>query len=127
MAAFRKPFMLTYLKEHRPALLAGNVSDVVWINARHQAMGYRAMARLFDAIGWRLVGVRIYCHCFRHSMATFILTKDPRQIRIASGALTNRSLRSVDRHYDLSGETGSRNVWNKLRRDIVQGKRIRQP
>ena len=65
---------------------------------------------------------RITCHTFRHSVATAILTKDPRKIRVASGTLTHVSLRSVNQHYDLSGEEGSRKVWAELRRDIIRGK-----
>jgi hypothetical protein len=124
VADFLKPYLRTYLEEHRPALLAGNTSDAVWVNWRHKAMGYGAIPYLFDAVGRRLVGFPISCHCFRHSVATAILTKDPRNIKIASGTLTHCSLRTVNKHYDLSGEAGSRKVWDKLRRDIVRGKGV---
>ncbi len=71
----------------------------------------------------RLLGYPITCHAFRHAAATASLTKDPRKIRMASGVLMHDGLRTVNQHYDLSGEAGSRRVWDKLRRDILRGKR----
>jgi len=121
---FLKPYLLTYLQEHRAALLAGRVSDVVWVNERHRALRYGAIAHLFKSAGECLLGHPITCHTFRHSMATTTLTKDPRKIKVAAGNLGHGSLRSVNQHYDLSGEAGSRRVWDKLRRDIVRGKRV---
>jgi hypothetical protein len=67
-------------------------------------MGYGAIPWLYNAVGRRLVGFPISCHCFRHSVVTATLTKNPRNIKIASGTLTHRSLRIVNKHYDLSGE-----------------------
>jgi integrase/recombinase XerD len=127
MPEFLKPYLLTYLREHRPALLAGNVSDAVWISSHRDALDYGALATLFASIGPRLLGHPINCHSFRHSAATTILTKDPRKLRMVSGILTHRSLRSVNQHYDLSGEAGSRRVWEKLRRDILRGKGLMRP
>ena len=119
--AFLVPYMLRYLNEVRPALLKGHVSDAVWIGSRHEALEDGACTYLFSEIGIRLLGYPITCHTFRHSAATAILTKDPRNIRIASGVLTHDSPRTVNQHYDLSGEQGSRRVWNRLRRDILRG------
>ena len=127
MPDFLKPYLLKYLDEHRAALLAGRASDAVWVNERHRALRYRAMAHLFKSAGERLLGHPISCHSFRHSVATAILTKDPRKIKVAAGTLTHESLRSVNQHYDLSGEAGSRRVWDKLRRDIARGKGLDQP
>jgi integrase len=122
---FIKPYLFEYLREHRTVLLGGNTSDAVWIGRTHQAMEYGACPRLFDSVGMRLLGYPISCHAFRHSAATAILTKDPRKIRMASGVLTHRSLRTVNQHYDQSGDAGNRRMWNKLRRDIVRGKGLR--
>jgi site-specific recombinase XerD len=119
---FLKPYLLRYLDEHRTGLLAGHKSDAVWINHHHEALEYGAMNFLFASIGIRLLGFPISCHTFRHSVATAILTKDPRRLKVASGTLTHGSLRSVNTHYDLSGAAGSRKIWDKLRRDIVRGK-----
>ena len=121
MPAFLVPYMLRYLNEVRPVLLKGRVSDAVWIGSRHEALQDEGCTYLFTQIGIRLLGHPIACHTFRHSAATNILTRNPRDIRIASGVLTHDSLRTVNLHYDLSGEEGSRRVWNKLRRDIIRG------
>ena len=118
---FLKPYLFTYLRVHRPALLAGNATDAVWINTHHGALDYDALAPLFASIGERLLGYQINCHSFRHSVATNILTKDPRKIRVASGQLGHHSVRTVNQHYDMSGDVGSRRVWDKLRRDILRG------
>jgi hypothetical protein len=55
-------------------------------------------------------------------MATTVMTKDPQKLKLVSGALTHRSLRTTNQHYHLSGDAGSRRVWDKLRRDIMRGK-----
>ena len=123
---FLLPYLYKYLNEFRPALLAGNTSDAVWIGCRHHALEYAACKYLFHSIGVRLLGYPITCHNFRHSTATAILTKDPRKIRIASGVLMHDGLRAVNQHYDLSGEAGSRRVWDKLRRDIIRGQGLRR-
>jgi integrase len=127
LPGFIRPYLFTYLHEHRPVLLAANASDAVWIGSNHKALEYGACPYLFDSIGMRLLGHPIMCHMFRHSAATAILTKDPRKIRTASGVLSHRSLRTVSLHYDLSGDAGSRQVLEKLRRDILRGKGLRQP
>lgn len=119
---YLKTYLLNYLNNYRPVLLSGNVLDEVWINRRHTALKYGGLATLFDAVGRRLLGYPISCHCFRHSLATAILTEDPRKIRVASGALTHRSLRAVNQHYDMSGAAGSHRVWNELRKDLIRGR-----
>jgi len=35
---FLKPYLRTYLDQHRPRLLAGRSSDAVWINSGHRAL-----------------------------------------------------------------------------------------
>jgi hypothetical protein len=119
---FFRPYLLKYLNEYRPVLLSGNVSDAVWINHNNQPLEYGAIAFLIRSIGMLLLGRPLNCHAFRHSVATAILSGDPRKMKVASGTLNHVSLRSVNTHYDLSGDEGSRKVWNKLRRDIIRGK-----
>ena len=74
---FIKPYLLRYLGEHRPVLLGGAHSDYVWISRRHTRLSYGAIPPLFDSIGRRLLGYPIARHCFRHSMATTMMTKGP--------------------------------------------------
>jgi len=50
------------------------------------------------------------------------MTNVPQKLKLVSGALTHCSLRTTNQHYDLSGDAGSRRVWDKLRRDIMRGK-----
>jgi site-specific recombinase XerD len=119
---FLRPYLLKYIQVHRPALLNGNASNFVWVGSRYHTLRYGAAAHLFNFIGLHLIGRPIACHSFRHSMATAIMTKDPRQLKLVSGALTHGSLRTANQHYDLSGDTGSRRVWDKVRRDIMRGK-----
>jgi integrase/recombinase XerD len=126
MPEFLKPYLFAYLEEHRPVLLAGHMSDAVWINSRHKAVEYGACPYLFTSIGVRLLGYPITSHTFRHSVATTILTKDPRNVRMASGVLTHRSVNTTSQHYDLGGDIASRRVWDKLRRDIIRGKGLQQ-
>ena len=127
MPEWLKPYLFTYLREHRPMLLNGKTSDAVWINGHHNALEYGASTFIFESMGIRLLGYPINCHSFRHSAATTILTRDPRNIRMAAGVLSHRSLRTTNQHYDLSGDTGSRRIWDKMRRDIQRGKGINRP
>jgi len=124
---FLLPYLDKYFNDVRLSLLAGSTSDAVWIGSRHHALEYGACPYLFHSIGMRLLGYPITCHTFRHAVATAILTKDPRKIRVASGVLMHDGLRTTNQHYDLSGEAGSRRVWDKLRRDIVRGKGLDRP
>lgn len=124
---FLKPYLLRYLREHRPVLLDGSHSNFVWANGKHRTLRHGASAHLFNSIGMHLLGYPIACHCFRHSMATSIMTRDPRKFKLVSGALTHGSLRTANKHYDLSGDAGSRRVWDKVRRDIVRGKGLHLP
>jgi site-specific recombinase XerD len=124
---FLKPYLLTYLGHHRPALLGDSHSSFVWVSSKHQTLRYGAIPHLFNSIGMHLLGYPIACHCFRHSMATCIMTKDPRKLKLVSGALTHLSLRVANKHYDLSGEAGSRRIWDKVRQDIKRGKGLHQP
>jgi integrase len=119
---YLKPYMLTYLNERRPVLLDGNVFDAVWINGRHKPLQYGGLPTLFSAAGNLLLGYPITCHWFRHSIATAILTADPRKTHVASGVLSHRSRTTVNQHYDKSGDAASRLVWEKLRQEIIRGK-----
>jgi integrase len=127
MPDFLKPYLFAYRQDHRPELLAGSTSDAVWIGSRHDELNYGAIAYLFTSIGKRLLGYPINCHSFRHSTATSIMTKDPRNIGMASGVLSHREPEVVRKHYDLSGDAASRQAWEKLRRDIMRGKSLKQP
>jgi integrase/recombinase XerD len=120
---YLKPYLLRYLEVHRAILLDGNLCDAVWINGRHKALQYGGLPTLFNSAGRRFLGYPITCHWFRHSLATAILTNDPRKIRLAGGALSHNSIATVNRHYDMSGDAASRRVWERLRKEIVRGKR----
>lgn len=92
MPGFLEPYFGKYLDYYRISMLAGHSSDALWINCRHQPLGYGACPYLFSEIGMRLLGQPITCHMFRHSTATTILTKDPRKIRMAAGVLMHEGL-----------------------------------
>lgn len=121
---FLKSYLLAYLAEHRPALLQGATTEAVWANRRAGELGYGAAPTLFAAIGKRLLGYPIVCHDFRHAVATSMLTRDPRKIRVASGQLTHGSVSVVNKYYDHSGDAGSRHIWEKALRDIITGKML---
>jgi len=127
MPDFLKPYLFKWLDEHRPALLSGITSNAVWVNYRHRQLEYGASTFLFETMGKRFLGYPISCHDFRYSAATTILTKDPRNIRMASGVLSHGSLRTVNQFYDQSGDAGSRRIWGKMRRDIRRGKGVDGP
>jgi integrase len=115
-------YVRSYLNRHRPYLLAGRVSDALWINRAQDDLEYSGTYDVFKRIGERLLGKPIRCHDFRYSVASAQLTRDPRKLLRTSGLLGHASVQSVNRFYDHSGDVGSRQVWNKMRRDLQRGR-----
>jgi integrase len=120
--AFLKPYLRSYLKRHRPRLLAGHSTDALWISRHGNAFPYECMNQPFTRVGQRLLGAPITCHDFRYSVVSAQLTRDPRKLRRASSLLGHASVQSVNRYYDHSGDAGSRKVWSKLRRKVERGR-----
>jgi site-specific recombinase XerD len=62
-----------YLKESRPALLGDNNSDVLFPNYRGNPISKSCIEKLVKRYGKMVLGKRVWCHLFRHTMATHLL------------------------------------------------------
>lgn len=109
-------YVRAYLDGPRRRLLAGRVSDAVWINRRHGPLGDGALVGLFKRMGRLLIGVPIGCHDFRRSCATAILSQDASAVATAGGVLTHRTTETTTRDYDKSGDQDARRVWDSILR-----------
>jgi hypothetical protein len=72
---------------------------------------------VFQRLGQRTVGRPINVHVTRHALATTIMTRDPRDLEVASAALAHRGTTSVNRVYDRSGAETADTVWKAELRD----------
>jgi integrase len=109
-----KPYVFAYLQRPRPYLLAGRVTDAVWINASGSALDYGGVRDCLIRIGVALLGHPIDCHGFRYASATATIRHDPRNVEGASALLNHRSTDAVDQHYDLTDRRAACLIWDEL-------------
>jgi hypothetical protein len=57
-----------------------------------------------------------WCGRPRHALATTIVTRDPRDLEVASAALAHRGTTRVSRVYDRSGAAAADAAWKRLLR-----------
>jgi integrase len=115
-------YVRCFLDRHRELLLAGRKSTALWVTRRHGALGYATLNDTFERIGTLLLGHPVTAHGFRHSVATAIMTADPRNGAIAAGALAHKGLASMTRYYDHSADAGARNEWARIAQLARTGK-----
>lgn len=113
------PYLQAYLDRYRPVLLDGTDDHGrLWVNIGGEPLAYEALYGLFARKAQKLIGRPINPHLTRHSLATTILTSDPRAIATAAAALTHRGTRSVSEVYDRSGRTGAEAEWQRILRRL---------
>lgn len=113
-------YIRNHIDHHRAVLLAGNDCNALWINHHHRALEYERLHESFARIGRLLLGRPINIHAFRYSVATAIMTRDPRRGSLAAGVLGHKGLRSVVTYYDRSGDAGARREWARIRRQLTR-------
>jgi integrase len=109
-----RPYVFGYLRRWRPCLLAGQISDAVWISANGSAVGYGMIPDCLKRIGVALLGNPIDCHGFRYAIVTATIRHDPRNVDGASALLNHRSTDAVDQHYDLTDRRAACLIWDEL-------------
>jgi hypothetical protein len=72
---------------------------------------------VFQRLGKRTVGGPINVYVTRHALATTIMTRDPRDLEVASAALAHRGTTSVNRVYDRSGAETADAAWRTALRE----------
>ena len=71
------PWVKRYLNEHRPLLLQGPNSDVLWISECGTAMTLNSVGQRVPKVMKRLLGIDLSCHLFSHCTTTTIANEDP--------------------------------------------------
>lgn len=111
-----------YLTMLRPLLLKNQIdSNCVWINARGQKLASTAFRGIFVRVGIQLGSPDLHPHACRHGMATGLLQRDPRAVKVAAAALAHRSTASVNRVYDRSGSTIAAEEWARTLKKVRGG------
>ncbi len=81
-------------------------------------MDYVGVGHAFDRIGRLVFGHPITAHMFRYSVATAIMTRDPRRGIVAGGTLGHKGLRTLTEYYDQSGDARAHSEWARIRKAI---------
>jgi integrase/recombinase XerD len=95
-------FLGNYIQGIRPVLLAGKLSDRLFIPLRGQPICKNALGALVEKYA-KLVGVKkhVTCHLWRHSCATH-LVKNKASLRHVQEILGHRSLATTERYLHLT-------------------------
>ena len=110
-----------YLEVYRPILLNGAADHhAVWVNIDGAPLKYSVIGHIIREWMAR-IGERTHAHAFRHSLATTIMERDPRDIEVAASALAHRGVSSVNQVYDRSGNLVSQRYWLKLLKRVLSG------
>lgn len=92
-------WMHRYLDYHRPRLLQGNESDLLWVSNLGQGMTINSVGARICEVTEELFGVRISPQIFRKCAATTIAIERPEEIAIVRAILGHSNGRTAERHY----------------------------
>lgn len=94
------PYLLEYLKVHRPFLLGTGRSDHLWINHYGRAYDYKHFGERISRVVERRLGVRVNPHLFRDCAATTIATADPERVGMIASLLGHTNGRTGEAYYN---------------------------
>ena len=105
-----------YIEAYRPLLFGRHPRDnpALWISNEGSRLTDTSAYFAFKKITPKVMGQRVNPHALRHSAATALLMHQPREAATASAALAHKDPTTVDRFYDLSGDTAAQEEWSKL-------------
>jgi integrase/recombinase XerD len=112
-----------YLQDHRPILLRGRTSKMLWVSTRGSDMTERAIYQEVVTATRVSLGIAISPHLFRDCAATTIAMDAPADVEIVARILGHRTLKTGERHYIqarmLEGSVEYRRIVERLRRDFL--------
>lgn len=115
------PALYRYLEIHRPLLLAGGVSDRLWIGRWGYPIKSEKLGLRISEVTESLLGIRVNPHLFRDAAATTLATVDPEHVRMVTPLLGHAAPTTAERYYNQarSIEAGRAHQANirKLRED----------
>ena len=88
-----------FLKEHRPHLLNGSDSDVLFPTRKGTPMDEKNLLHMVQAACRRHIGKHMTVHSFRDVVATYMLAKAPGALPLVSALLGHRSIGTAVEHY----------------------------
>ena len=94
------PALLDYLNIHRPLLVAGRLSDRLWISRWGRPISSHALGFRISAALQRTIGIRVTPHLFRDAAATTIATVDPAHVRMITPLLGHATPVTAEKYYN---------------------------
>ncbi len=94
------PILERYLDHHRVVLLAGQVSDFLWISKEGHRMRDHHVSKRIVKVTKRELGSSICPHLFRHCAATSIAETSPELARIIRPLLAHTRITTSERYYN---------------------------
>ena len=94
------PALCRYLEIHRPLLLAGGVSDRLWIGRWGRPIKSEKLGLRISELTEMLLGVRVNPHLFRDAAATTVATVDPEHVRIVTPLLGHTTPATAEIYYN---------------------------
>ncbi len=94
------PILERYLNYHRTVLLAGQVSDFLWISKEGHRMLDHHVSKRIVKVTKREIGLSISPHLFRHCAATSIAETSPELARIIRPLLAHTRITTSERYYN---------------------------
>lgn len=94
------PALCCYLEIHRPLLLAGGVSDRLWIGRWGRPITSEKLGLRISEMTERLLGIRVNPHLFRDAAATTVATVDPEHVHMITPLLGHTTPATAERYYN---------------------------
>lgn len=116
-----------YIQVHRPHLLDGAPSDLIWIAKTGRPYSSRHLAERISIVTRRLLGVSVNPHLFRDSAATTIAIADPNHVGVIAPILGHSTPSTAERYYNQArtleaGRAHQANIGD-LRKELVRARR----
>ena len=114
-----------YLAHWRPILLAGRVSNRLWISMHRRPLDANSIHEVFCRCTRQLFGQPLNPHLLRACLMTETAIRDPKHVGIASPILGHRASSTGIEHYNLAGQHEAARQWQQLALKLRDGARQR--
>ena len=114
-----------YLAHWRPILLAGRISNRLWISMHRRPLDAKSIHEVFCRRTRRLFGQPLNPHLLRACLVTETAIRDPEHVGITSPILGHRASSTGTEHYNLAGQHEAAQQWQQLALKLRDGARQR--
>ncbi len=116
------PYLDRYFDHHQPRLLNGDAASHLWVNRYGAVMKPHAVGMRITKVTYRLLGVPISPHHFRHCAATTVALDDPEHALMIMSLLAHSRIFTAEKYYNRASiaEAGRRHAATiaRLRDDL---------